>query len=233
MHNDPSPRRGPSTPTEWLILGLFIAIFVGLFLMEIVDEFTPTKLSILFVVFFWIPLLALHEAGHALMAAVLGWRVIQVVIGAAASLGNFRLGSTRVEIRILPVEGFVRCAPKRLRFPNVEDMLIYMAGPGIELLLAAAIFLLVGIEQLFAADDYLMIALRSLAVAATAQAVMNLIPFSVRSGGGYVASDGLGIIMSFIRPRSYYAQMLEWIDNEPIDEDSETLPFERDWNRNK
>jgi hypothetical protein len=205
--NSPAPRRGPSTLSEWIILGLFVAIFVGFFLLEIFSDFTPAKLSILLVILFWIPLLALHEAGHAMMAALLGWRVKQIVIGTAATLGRFRLGCAKVELRLLPIEGFVLCAPIRLRRPGLENMLIYMAGPGIELLLASLIVSVLGSERLFSADDYWLITARSLVVAATAQGMMNLIPFSARTPTGYIASDGLGIIRSLFLPRSYYARM--------------------------
>src|SRR5262249_32562603 len=146
---------------------------------------------------FWIPLLALHECGHAFVASLLGWRVETIVIGMGRVLFQFRMGRTNVEVRLIPVEGFVRSAPTRLRLPRLENALIYFAGPGVELLLAFCILLAIGSDRLFTlTDDYQLIIWQSLALAATSQAVLNLIPFAVDSHGRTLLSDGLGIIHS-------------------------------------
>ena len=68
---------------------------------------TANQLSALLIVVFWIPLLVLHESGHALMAAALGWHVGQIVIGMGRTVKEFRVGTALVEIRLVPVEGFV------------------------------------------------------------------------------------------------------------------------------
>jgi hypothetical protein len=208
----PGPQRGPSTRSEWIITILLVGIFLGFLAAEIFQNFTPVKLMGLLVCLFWIPLLAIHEAGHAIAAYLLGWRVREVVIGVAKKIGQFRVGRARVEIRIIPVEGFVKCVPKNLRAPQLKSALIYFAGPGVELLLALCVLLLVGSDQLLrVSDNYWIVVWQSLALAAAAQAVMNLIPFPVHdSNGGTGYSDGLGIIVSFLRPRSYYARLIGW-----------------------
>jgi hypothetical protein len=214
----PAPRRGPQTPTEWVILSAFLLLILGLFVAEICDDYHPAKLAILLVVVFWIPLLALHEGGHAVAAALLGWRVGRVVVGVGKAVARFRLGTAAVEVRVVPVEGFVRCVPTRLRLPHLESALIYFAGPGVELLLAATVLVLVGPDRLFSASqDYELVVWRSLAVAAASQAVLNLLPFAVTTRDGLLQSDGLGIIVSFLRPTSYYARMIDW----PGDADQE------------
>src|SRR3954469_18126868 len=100
----PAPPRGPATVTEWLIGGFFLAAILGLFAAELSENYTPAKLSALLVVVFWIPLLALHEGGHAVVAFLLGWRVGQIVIGMGKAVGRFRLGSASVEVRLIPIE---------------------------------------------------------------------------------------------------------------------------------
>jgi hypothetical protein len=205
---DPSRNRGPLTSQELGISVIFLALALGLFGAEILHNYQPVKLSALLVVLFWIPLLALHEAGHALMAALLNWSVGQVVIGMGRTVRSFRVGKAVVEIRLFPVQGFVRCVPRTLRFPQLESALIYFAGPGVELLLALGVLLLVGPTRLLTrSDDYLLIVWQSLALASVVQGVLNLIPYAVHTPDGDIPNDGLGILLSFLRPNSDYAEM--------------------------
>jgi len=211
--SDPGPRRGPSTPTEWVIAGIFLAAILVAFAAEILDDYTPFKLSAVLFVAFWMPLIAVHEAGHAVVAFVFGWRVKQIVIGMGNPIGRFRIGSADVEIRLFAIEGVVRCVPTKLRLPHFESALIFFGGPGIELLLAAGIVLIGGADvMLEPSDEYGVIVWQSLALAAAAQAVFNLIPFVVRGADGDLVSDGFGIILSLFRPWSYYeAMIVRWL----------------------
>ena len=79
-------------------------------------------------------MLVVHEAGHGIVAAILGWHVPLIVIGMGRPILVFRLGSTVVEVRVLPLEGFVVPLPKNLRAVRWKSALIYFAGPGAELL---------------------------------------------------------------------------------------------------
>lgn len=206
---DHLPRRDPSTPTEWLIGAILVLAFGAAMIVEIADQFTPVKLSAALIVLFWVPLLALHESGHAVAAWLAGWRVRQVVIGMGKTLARFRMGDADVEIRLLPIEGFVSALPKRLSLPRLENAFIYLAGPGVELLLAAGILLILGPERLFTlTDDYRLIVWQSLAAAATVQAALNLIPIAIQTPEGDAASDGLGLLLSLVRPREHYEAML-------------------------
>ncbi len=206
---DPAPQRGPLSAQERWFCGIFLVVIFGLLIAEVCHNYEPVKLSALLVPLFWIPLLAVHEAGHAVVAALLNWYVGQVVIGMGRMVGRFRIGTAVIEIRLIPIEGFVKCVPKNLVLPHVKSALIYFAGPGVELLLAGCILLLVGPERLLSrSDDYLLIVWQSLALASAAQAVLNLIPVSVRTPEGDIANDGLGIIRSFLVPEGYYAEMI-------------------------
>jgi hypothetical protein len=224
---DPAPDPGPLSPKERLTCGLFLAILLGLFVAEIFHDYHPVKLSALLIVLFWVPLIALHEAGHALAAAMLGWYVGQIVVGMGRTVGQFRIGSANVELRLIPVEGFVKCVPTNLRLPQLKSALIYFAGPGVELLLACLILLILGADRLFTrSEDYGIIIWQSLAVASVSQAVLNLIPMSNRKGDQEIANDGLGIIRSFLLPEAHYAEMIgqtykeqekDWDSHEPAD----------------
>jgi Peptidase family M50 len=207
--------KGPLTPAERTLYGIFLGVLLALFVAEIFQDFQPVKLSALLIILFWMPLLALHEAGHAVVAALVNWHVGQVVIGMGRLIHSFRIGSAVVEIRLFPVEGFVKCVPTNLRHPQLKSALIYFAGPGVELLLAIGILLLVGSDRLFSkSDDYFLISWQSLAVASTAQGVLNLIPHAILTPTGDMANDGLGIIRSLLRPDAHYATMIGWTYNE-------------------
>ena len=212
---DPAPRRDPSTPAQWWFTVLFMAGILGLFVADICHDYTSIKLSALLVLLFWIPLLLLHEAGHAIVAWVLGWHVSQVVIGMGKSLGSFRIGSAGIEIRMFPIEGFVRSVPNNLSLPGFKHALIYLAGPGADLLVAFTTLALVGPDRLFnASDNYWDILWQSLAMAGATQGVMNLIPMSISTPQGYIPNDGLGIILSLLRPSSAYAEVLKQADDD-------------------
>lgn len=227
---DPAPQdRGPVSPQDALACGLLLLLILGLFAADVVSNFHPVKLSALLVVVFWVPLLALHEAGHALMAAGLGWHVGQIVIGMGRPISRFRIGNAAVEVRMVPVEGFVVSVPTNLNLPHVKSALIYFAGPGIELLLAVFLLFFVGPDHMFRrSDDYVLIIVQSLALAAAAQGVLNLIPHGIWKDGREIANDGLGIIRSFTWPESHFAAMIghrfddakqEWRRDDDPDDD--------------
>ncbi|MGB7415300.1 MAG: site-2 protease family protein [Thermosynechococcaceae cyanobacterium] len=207
---DPSPERGPQTPNEELIAGLIITLMACLLLLEWVQNFQPAKLSFIFFLLFWCPLLVLHEAGHAWMAAGVGWSIDQVVIGIGRPLKRFQVGTVAVEWRLLPLEGFTRCRPKNLELPRLKNGLIYFAGPGIELLLAALILVAVGPPNLLRSSNEIgMIAIQSLAVASCCSGIMNLIPYSLRTPTRTIVNDGLGILLAIITPRQKYIETLK------------------------
>jgi hypothetical protein len=187
---------------------------------EVCYDYSPVKLSALLIILLWIPLLALHEAGHAVVAHLLGWYVGQVVIGMGKLLAQFRVGTAVVEVRMLPIEGFVSSVPTNLHWPRLKHGLIYFAGPGVKLLLAALVLGFIGPARLMTrSDDYGVIFWQSLALAAAAQGVLNLIPHAVGTVEGERASDGLGILRCFLRPAGFYAEMIGNSYNEQ----------ERDW----
>jgi hypothetical protein len=203
------PEREPlGAPERWSYV-IFLAILLALFTAEVCYNYQPVKLTALFIVLFWVPLLALHEGGHAVVAYLLGWRVHRVVIGMGRTLGRFFVGRTPVEIRLVPVEGFVQPVPKNLRQVRLKSALIYFAGPGVELLLLVVVAAVAGPGNLLSAsDDMGMLAAQSLCVTILAGAFFNLVPHQVSTPQGPVANDGLGIIRSFLLPESYFAQQI-------------------------
>ena len=205
----PTHERPPLTPGERAFYGFFLAIVVGLFAAEIVHDYKPVKLAALLFVLFWGPLLALHETGHAVVAALVGWRVGRVVIGVGRLVAKFKVGEALVEIRLLPLEGFVQPVPRNLRRPRLKSALIYFAGPGSELLLLLIVALGVGPATMLTETEHFgILAAQSLCVAVLFSAFCNLVPHAVVMPGGTVANDGLGIIRSFTVPESHFAELV-------------------------
>jgi hypothetical protein len=206
---DPQTGHGPLAPWQnWFCAGL-LGLVIGWLLYETCREFEPVKLAPVLLILFWMPLMVLHETGHAVTARLLGWHVGKIVLGMGAEVGRFRLGGADVEFRLVPVEGFVQCVPANLHWPQFKSALIYFAGPGIELLLALVILWAVGPDRLLnPSADFGVLLLQCLALAATSQAVINLIPHAVFTPDGQLANDGLGILLSFVQPTAYYAEML-------------------------
>ena len=210
MSFDPSPPRSPDSRNERIIVAALGLLFAMAIVAEVASSYEPAKLSILFMALFWIPLAALHEMGHAVVARALGWRVRSLVVGFGKPLIRFDFRGVPVEIRALPIEGFVRCAPTSLDSVRARSAAIYFAGPGIELLLACMILYGAGVETLLNPSlDIGVIALQSLALAGVLGAVLNLIPHSTVTLDGEILNDGLGIIWSLTADRREFEAWLE------------------------
>src|SRR5262249_7058124 len=146
---------------------------------------------------------------HVVGAGAVNWRGRMVVVGYGKPRARFRIGAAEVQLRTLPLVGFVQTVPGDLRWPQAKSALIYFAGPGIELLLVGALALAVGPDVLLTATtDYGMLAVQSLAAAAAVGAVLNLLPLGTWTPNGWMPSDGLGIWQSLGTPTGHYAAMM-------------------------
>jgi hypothetical protein len=188
----PAGRR-PMTDSEARIsaaIGLAITL---LFIAAIFEEYSPKKLSIVFYILFWVPMLVVHELGHALAARALGWRVREIVIGFGRTLWQWQTGETRIKVKLAPIEGYVLPAPADAKQVRLKTGLIYAAGPGAELAVLAIMIAFFGWETVFNdSSDVSLVALKTLAVVILVGAGFNLLPF--RTDGA--VSDGLGILSS-------------------------------------
>jgi hypothetical protein len=197
-----SPDRLAVGRERWVVAGFVVGLVV-LIMVEVAHDFRPAKLSVVFMALVYGPLVALHEAGHAMACRALGWRILRIEIGQGRRLLGFRVGNVPVDVRWLPVGGFVVPAPVRLRRPRLESALIYAAGPGIELLLSLCVSLVVGVERLFGASTSLgVIFAQSVVIVVGLHLFFNLIPLGISDGPHEDGrTDGLGILLSpFLRP---------------------------------
>lgn len=204
-HRERLPKAGWE---QWFFCA-FVALLIGLFGAEIASDFRLVKLTPVFFLLAWIPLLVVHEFAHAIVARVFGWYVGRIVIGFGKTARTYRFGETQLEIRWFPFEGFVACLPRNLNWPRTKNALIYFAGPGVELLIAGLIVVVIGWETLLSSPTRISTAaLQGIWVAALTGAVLNLVPHSVASETGRVPNDGLGILQSFFRPDHYFADQI-------------------------
>jgi hypothetical protein len=212
MHdNEQEP--GQLSPGERSVLAFFLAVVLGLFVAEVVHDYQPVKLSALFVVLWWVPLLVVHEAGHAVVAALCGWHVGRVSLGFGRLIGKFHVGRTVVEVRVILLEGFVESVPRDLRSPRLKIALIYLAGCGAELLVLAGVALALGVDTLLTRTEHVgVLAAQSLAVVVLFTVLVNLVPHRVRNDRTLdpdkgMANDGLGFLRSFTVPDRHFAEM--------------------------
>jgi hypothetical protein len=221
------PNPGPRGAFEWWFSAVVLLVIVGLLVAGVFVDFRQEKLMALFIPLFWVLLLPLHEAGHAVVAGLLGWYVGQVVIGWGKPWARFRCGQANVEIRALPLEGFVRTVPTNLNHPRLKSALIYFAGPGVELLLLLILLIAIGPGTLLTLSPSIpLLAAQSLALAIVISSFINLMPHSVVTEDGPIANDGLGILNSFLVSEAHFAEMIgsryndredHWEEYDPAD----------------
>lgn len=205
------PDRPPANAPEKCTVALFAFLFIALFTAEIARDFKAVKLSLPFFLISYVLLLVIHEFGHALMARAVGWRVDLISLGFGQIRRKFHFLGMAVEIRTIPLSGFVRPRPLDLISPQLKNFLIYAAGPGIEILLVLVILILLGPSTLIHRSDSIpLIATQSFCLAALFGAFFNLIPLPHRNDDGSRSlSDGLGMILCWTFPDSYYAAQMD------------------------
>jgi len=200
---DPAPRL-PVSPGERVFVVLLAVALSALLVADLARGFSPNKLSVVFVLLFWAPLLVLHELGHALAARLVGWRVTEVVIGFGRELRRFRVGGMRVRLRAVPVEGYVLTAPGSTEWARAKQAWVYFAGPLTELLVLAALAPVLQLELPRPGDSVGRVALQSLGLTAALGALCTLFPY--RSQGN--PSDGLGVLTSWLASEQSFRQRL-------------------------
>jgi regulator of sigma E protease len=105
-------------------------------------------------------IIVVHEAGHLLVAKAFGVRVLTFSVGFGKRLWGFRRGETEYRVSAVPLGGYVRLGGENqeestgdprdfLSKPRWQRVLVYLAGPAMNVLLAVALFtglFMVGIE---------------------------------------------------------------------------------------
>ena len=188
----PDPNKGPMTSGERWSYAILVGLIFCLFAADIYSDYVPEKLSVFLFLAFWMLMLPIHEAGHALMAHFLGWEVPQVVIGFGRTMGEFRVGETQVTVRMIPLEGFARLRPRTAVSLRRNAMLTTLAGMGIEFLILIVVVLIVGPQRiLISSTEIPIIAAQTLGVVVLLAALINLTPHAAHTDRGPMPNDGL------------------------------------------
>ena len=143
-----APAPPPATGGDRLFLWLFSAALIGLFGWSVLRDFGPARFGAVVLLAAWLPLTALHELGHALVARAFGWRVIEVAVGLGPRVARFAVGETQVEIRLWPLAGHVLPVPARVEGARLASTCIYLAGPLAELAVIGAVACAVALAAL-------------------------------------------------------------------------------------
>jgi regulator of sigma E protease len=105
-------------------------------------------------------IIVVHEAGHLLVAKAFGVRVLTFSVGFGKRLWSTRRGETEYRLSAIPLGGYVRLGGENpeeatddprefLNKPRWQRILVYLAGPAFNIILAIALFavlFMVGIE---------------------------------------------------------------------------------------
>lgn len=200
----------PLTPGEKWTTAILLVLVLSLFSVDIAIDFSVIKLSALFIILFWVPLLVTHEAGHAIMARLLGFHVGRITLGTGRLWKRIERPGYFIEIRALPVMGFVAHVPRHLRSVRLRSAAVSASGPGADFAVATIVLFALGPDKLFSSSsDLWTILLQSLAIAATAQGTLNLLPVPSFDPREQTTFDGANIVLAFTRPDSYYASMID------------------------
>jgi hypothetical protein len=138
-----------------------------------------------------IPIVALHELGHALAARRLLDTPVRVVIGSAGEIAQLQLGQIAVSLNALAspagVAGSATFDDSRARARDI--MLIALAGPAADAI--GAIFSL-ALLQVVPADGFVHDIVWTTVLGGIFGVVLNLIPFAYveRRDGPTIRSDG-------------------------------------------
>ncbi len=146
-----------------------------------------------------------------MMARALGWRVDLVSLGFGQIRRKLHILGMAVEIRTIPLSGFVRPRPLDLISPRFKNFLIYAAGPGIEILIVLMIALLLGPSNLLQRSASIpLVATQSFCLAALFGAILNLIPLPHRNDDGSQSwSDGLGMVLCWTLSDAHYVGQID------------------------
>ncbi len=210
MH-DPSPERPPRSANEWGVLVILSVFFAFLMTWELARDFSFEKWSVPIFFASWIILLVIHEFGHAIMALLVGWRVRRICIGSGKRfyVKNW-IRNIPIEIRAIPLSGYVLPQPTSMQGVRWKSFLIYAAGPGIEILIVLALLAIFGSDRLLSPpEDFIILSTQTFCVAAVFGSLINLIPFPHQTDKGEAWTDGLGMIMCWQVPDEIYQKQIE------------------------
>lgn len=144
-----------------------------------------------------------HELGHAIAAWLLGMRVFNVVFGSGKQVFKFHLFGALFSFHWLPIGGLTRVAPKSLHWWRVKFLLMVLAGPAANAIIALTILYISRHRGGVPLPAQLFL------IANAVVFVTNLIPRHLR--GRNLNSDGLLILGAFFeKPEKTQQSHVTW-----------------------
>jgi regulator of sigma E protease len=126
--------------------------------MDLVSVASHWLIGAISIIAMFILLVAPHEAGHMALAKLFGVRVYEYAIGMGTRLWSFTRGNTVYALRAVPVGGYVRLAGMEEgdfeaidgfhTRPAYQRLLILLAGPAVNFLMAAVLVTALWMSQL-------------------------------------------------------------------------------------
>ena len=195
----------PLTRGETIASLVLATLFVGMFVADLfrrgVEGPVDYRFSPFLILAATVPLLVVHEMGHAVMARLCGWSVPEVVIGFGRELFRFQVAGSLVRVRMAPVEGYIVPAPQNLHGVRYKSALVYLAGPGAEAAVLGGVYAKIGGRLFAQADTFTTMAAQCLSAAIVISLFVNLVPMT----RGPEVNDGMGVVLSWFLPPAAYA----------------------------
>ncbi len=164
---------------------LILTIVAYLYLINSPREIIFTIISILWIQFVAIelaivPLIVMHELGHAWAAVILDVKVFKIVIGVGKTIGKFKIFNILCEIGQFPIGGMVVPYQKSFEFFRLKHFAISFAGPLTHILLGLLLWKTSFTLKWYITPDLFVDAKSCLTTANSALLIGNLWPYSIR-----------------------------------------------------
>ena len=116
-------------PRQAISAGLSLAVFVGALLHSAIHSPGQMLLGWIECVLLLPVVIAIHEAGHYVVARLMGMEIGAVVIGVGTKLWDYEIRGIPVQVNLLPLFGFVSLGLPTGKFARLRLWFVTVAGP--------------------------------------------------------------------------------------------------------
>jgi hypothetical protein len=172
---------------------ILILVLAGIAVLLGTATETLAGVNLALAIAFMVVVVPIHECAHALAAKLLGLSLFRVVLGCGRLLLEFRLG-VPVEVRAVPLSGFVLVGHRTRRFLRLRAFLVALAGPlsnGAMLWLA---FAFAPPGEIVEGFGERLMPVGAFAAANALVLFENLLPLKARTSLGSIPRDGLAML---------------------------------------
>lgn len=137
-----------------------------------------------------LPLIVMHELSHAIMARAVGLKVFAIYLGTGKMTRSFRLFGIRWFMSSLPFSGLTVAAGPDLPYYRWHMFLIYLAGPGLHVLLTAFLAWMLSLQL----HPFAYLAMQTGLWTNVFLFLSNIYPRKVATGLGIARTDGWAML---------------------------------------